>query len=74
VSSGFGSREIRTMNDRESHRRRTLLAALVGAVAGGLVVAVATRAIPRVMSRVMSDMMQNMMSQIGEDGCDPAEM
>ena len=51
-----------------------LLAAFVGAVGGGFVVAAATRAIPKMMSQMMSGMMRNMMSQMGEGGCDPAEM
>ena len=54
--------------------RKTILAAFVGAVGGGIFVAVATKAIPKMMSQLMSEMMRSMMSQMGADGCDPAEM
>ena len=47
-----------------------LLVAALGAVGGGLVMALATKALPR----MMSGMMQNMMSQMGGEGCNPAEM
>ena len=53
-----------------SHSRRYVLAAVLGAIGGGIVVALATKAVPR----MMSGMMRNMMAQMGEDGCDPAEM
>jgi len=69
--SGKGS--VR-MHNTGSHNKRYVLAAVLGAVAGGLVVALATRAIPKMMSRMMSGMMRNMMAQMGEGGCDPAEM
>jgi hypothetical protein len=32
------------------------------------------RAVRRMLSQMMSGMMQNMMAQMGEGGCDPAEM
>jgi hypothetical protein len=54
--------------------RGNALAVFLGAIGGGLGVALATRAIPRMMSQLMSGMMRNMMAQMGEDGCDPAEM
>jgi len=62
------------MHNVGSHRRGYVLAALLGAMGGGLVVALGTRAIPQMMSRMMSGMMRNMMAQMGEGGCDPAEM
>ena len=62
------------MDKMDSQTRRTILAAFLGAVGGGLFVAVATRAVPKMMYQMMSGMMQNMMSQMGEGGCDPAEM
>ena len=58
------------MDNTDSHRKSYILAALLGAIGGGLVVALATGAIPK----MMSEMMQNMMSEMGEGGCDPAEM
>jgi CheY-specific phosphatase CheX len=72
----FSSRKgaIKKMYNTNSHSKRYVLAAVLGAVAGGLVVAIATRAIPKMMSQMMSGMMQNMMAQMGEGGCDPAEM
>ena len=54
--------------------RRTVLAAVLGALGGGLVVVIATRAIPKIMSQMMPGMMRNMMAQMGERGCNPAEM
>lgn len=51
-----------------------LLAAALGAIGGGVVVAIATQAIPKMMSQMMAGMMQNMMRQMGEGGCNPAEM
>ena len=62
------------MGDTESRGKGYVLAALLGAIGGGLVIALGTRAIPKMMSNMMSGMMRNMMSQMGEDGCDPAEM
>jgi outer membrane lipoprotein SlyB len=50
------------MGDTHSRGRGYVLTALLGAIGGGLVVALVTRAIPK------------MMSQMGEAGCDPAEM
>jgi hypothetical protein len=58
------------MSEMEFSRRRTILAALLGALGGGLIVALGTQAI----SKIMTKMMQNMISQMGEAGCDPAEM
>jgi hypothetical protein len=58
------------MDGTDSDRKKYILAASLGAVGGGLFVALATRAIPR----MMSGMMRNMMAQMGEVGCDPAEM
>jgi hypothetical protein len=69
-----GLRRMRRMGRINTQTRKTILAAFVGAVGGGIVVAVATRAIPKMMSQMMSEMMRNMMSQMGEGGCDPAEM
>jgi hypothetical protein len=54
--------------------KKYLLAASLGALDGGVFVVIATRALPRMMSQMMSGMMRNMMSQMGEAGCDPAEM
>jgi len=51
-----------------------LLAAILGAAVGGLVVAYATKAFPRMMASRMSQMMRDRMAQMGEAGCDPAEM
>lgn len=62
------------MEKFDPDRKKYLLAASLGAVGGGLFVALATRAIPRMMSQMMSGMMRNMMAQMGEAGCDPAEM
>lgn len=62
------------MDNTSADRSKYLLAASLGAIGGGLFVALATRAIPRMMSQMMSGMMGNMMSQMGEAGCDPAEM
>jgi hypothetical protein len=58
------------MRNTSSRNKGYVLAALLGAIGGGLIVALATRAIPK----MMSGMMQNMMAQMGEDGCNPAEM
>lgn len=58
------------MENFDSDRKKYLLAASLGALGGGVFVALATRAIPR----MMSGMMRNMMAQMGEAGCDPAEM
>ena len=58
------------MHNKSAHNRGYVLAILLGAIGGGLVVAVATKAIPK----MMSEMMRNMMAQMGEGGCDPAEM
>lgn len=46
------------------------LATFLGAVGGGLLVAWITQAIPK----MMPQMMRNMMAQMGESGCDPAEI
>jgi len=54
--------------------RRIIFAAVVGALGGGLVVAIATRAIPRIILQMMPVMMRNMMAQMGDGGCNPAEM
>ena len=62
------------MDKTDSNTKKYILVAFLGAVSGGLVVAIATRAVPKMMSQIMSGMMQNMMSQMGEGGCDPAEM
>lgn len=62
------------MENFDTDRKKYLLAASLGALGGGIFVALATRAIPRMMSQIMSGMMRNMMSQMGEAGCDPAEM
>lgn len=62
------------MENTGSDRKKYLLAASLGALGGGVFVALATKAIPRMMSQMMSGMMRNMMSQMGEAGCDPAEM
>jgi len=62
------------MDKTDSNTNKYILVAFLGAVSGGLVVAIATRAVPKMMSQMMSGMMQNMMSQMGEGGCDPAEM
>jgi outer membrane lipoprotein SlyB len=69
-----GRRKGTKMGDTHSRGKGYVLAALLGAIGGGLVVALVTRAIPKMMSQMMSVMMQNMMSQMGEAGCDPAEM
>ncbi|NIN67868.1 MAG: hypothetical protein GTO63_24810 [Anaerolineae bacterium] len=62
------------MKVRRPQRRTYILTGLLGAAAGVLMVGIATRAIPRVMSQTMAGMMRNMMAQMGEAGCDPAEM
>jgi hypothetical protein len=62
------------MENFDSDRKNFLLAASLGAIGGGVFVALATRAIPKMMSQLMSNMMGNMMSQMGEAGCDPAEI
>jgi len=61
-------------NTSSYNKGHVLAAAVLGVLAGGLVVAFATRAIPKIMSQMMSGMMQNMMAQMGEGGCDPADM
>ena len=57
-----------------STSKNSIVAALLGAFGGGIIVAVATRAIPKMMGAMMRDMMSSMMEQMGEAGCDPAEM
>ena len=62
------------MHNKGAHSGGCVLAAVLGVIGGGLVVALATKAIPKMMSQMMSEMMQSMMAQMGEGGCDPAEM
>jgi len=62
------------MNPTNPHKRNYLIAAIFGAVGGGLFVAITTKAIPKIMQAMMSNMMQDMMGQMGEAGCDPAEI
>jgi len=62
------------MDKTGSHTRGYVLAALLGALGGGLVVVLATKAIPRIMSQMVAGMTRNMMAQMGEGGCNPAEM
>jgi CheY-specific phosphatase CheX len=69
-----GRRKATKMGDTGSHGKGYVLVALMGAVGGGLVVALVTKAIPKIMSNMMSGMMRNVMAQMGEAGCDPAEM
>ncbi len=54
--------------------KRYLIVAILAALGGGLAVVFATRALPEMMSELGPKMMQKMMGQMGEDGCDPAEM
>jgi hypothetical protein len=54
--------------------KRCLIVAILGALGGGLAVVLATKALPEIMSELGPKMMQKMMGQMGEDGCDPAEM
>jgi hypothetical protein len=72
------SKERDMYNTGSQGRGRVVMAVVLGAIGGGLVVALATRAIPRMMSQMMAQMMprmmQNTMAQMGEGGCDPAEM
>jgi len=42
----------------------------LGVIAGGFIMAYATKAMPK----MMAGMMQNMMTQMGGEGCNPAEM
>jgi hypothetical protein len=58
------------MGKTESNRRNYLLTAALGAIGGGVLVAVVTKAVPK----MMSGMMRNMMAEMGQAGCDPAEM
>lgn len=58
------------MHNKSAHNRKYVFAILLGAIGGGLIVALATRAIPKMMSRIM----RNMMAQMGEGGCEPAEI
>ena len=62
------------MQESTSDLKRYLSAAVLGALGGGLAVVVATKALPEMMSELGPKMMQKMMGQMGEDGCDPAEM
>lgn len=62
------------MDTSDVNRRNYILAASLGAIGGGVLVVVVTRAIPRMMSQMMSGMMRNMMSQMGQAGCDPAQI
>lgn len=62
------------MQESTSDLKRYLIAAVLGALGGGLAVVVATKALPEMMSELGPKMMQKMMGQMGEDGCDPAEM
>lgn len=62
------------MHHTDSSVKGYVVAAALGAVGGGLVVALATRAIPKMMSQMMANTMQSMMTQIGDTGCNPAEM
>ncbi len=57
-----------------SYNRVHLASTFFGAIAGALIVAIATRAIPKIMSQTMGGMMRNMMAQMGEAGCEPADM
>ena len=61
------------MHNRGFHKGY-VVAVVLGAAAGGLVVAYASKAFPRMMVRRMSHMMRDRMAQMGESGCDPAEM
>ena len=61
------------MHNRGFHQGH-VVAAILGAAAGGLVVAYASKAFPRMMASMMSQMMRSRMAQMGESGCDPAEM
>jgi hypothetical protein len=62
------------MHNKGAQSRGYVLTAVLGAMGGGLVVALATKSVPKMISQMMSGMMQNMMAQMGEGGCDPAEM
>ena len=55
-------------------RKGYVVAVVLGAAAGGLVVAFASKAFPKMMASMMSQMMRDRMAQMGESGCDPAEM
>jgi hypothetical protein len=59
--------------DMVKSTRRTggyLLAAAFGAFMGGAAVLVVSKALPK----MMSGMMRNMMEQMGDEGCDPADI
>lgn len=62
------------MHGADSQSKRYLLAALLGALGGGLVVALATRAVPRMASQIMAGRMRDLCAEMGEDGCDPAQI
>jgi len=51
-----------------------LIVAILGALGGGLAVMLATKALPEMMSGLGPKMMRKIMGQMGENGCDPAEM
>ena len=56
------------------HTGGYLLAAALGVFVGGVVVLVIGRALPKMMSQMMSGMMRNMMEQMGDEGCNPADI
>ncbi|CAG0934792.1 hypothetical protein TFLX_03668 [Thermoflexales bacterium] len=62
------------MQNMNSSRQGYLPAAIAGALIGGLLVLVMTKAIPTMLSQLMRNMMTDMCGQMGECGCNPAEM
>ena len=62
------------MLNLDDQQKKYFLAGAIGAVAGALTVTIVTNAIPKMMSKMMAGMMENMMTQMGPEGCNPAEM
>ena len=58
------------MGNTGSGGRKYVFVFALGAIAGGALAAYAVKAMPR----MMSGMMRNMMTQMGGEGCNPAEM
>lgn len=51
-----------------------LLVAALGAFVGGALVLAVGKVLPKMMSQMMSGMMRNMIEQMGDEGCNPADI